>query len=384
MATFTPRRAAARPGWAQAAGHLAATGLLALAATGVLALAGASVARAQPAYQVTQVPVFGDPHNPTVLTYANAVNRRGHVAALLVQQLGGTAAYRCTRKGCTFIAPLGNTHHGGPSAEAINDAGLVVGSSPYLYLARGYLFDGATTLDLGAFDEGMCNGCDLSSFAHGINNLGQVVGAGETADGALRAFVWHSGAMQKLGTLGGADSVATAINDRGVVAGHAMLASGAWHAYALRKGRMRDLGTLGGTRSWAYAVNAGGEVAGCAELAGDTEVRAFVHRDGNLAALPGLGGSYACAQSLNAAGQVVGTAERADGSMAGFLHEAGTLYDLDETLLPADRAAWRIIQASGIGPKGQIAATGVSLATGVTRALLLLPVVPAAQAGTAH
>jgi probable HAF family extracellular repeat protein len=179
--------------------------------------------------------------------------------------------------------------------------------------------------------------------------------------------------MRKLGTLGGNMSAAYAINDRGVVVGHASLPGGAWHAFAQRNGRMWDLGTLGGTHSWAYDVNNSGQVVGCSGLPGGTQTAAFVYRDGAMAALPGLGGTFACATGINAVGWVVGYAELASGAMTGFLHDGTTLVDLNDTLSPADRAAWRITEANGINKKGQIAAVGVSLAHGSTRALLLTP-----------
>lgn len=344
-----------------------------------LATGLAFAAAAQPVYKVLEVPVYTDPQNTTVLTYARDVNRSGQTAALLYQQLGGTAAFYCTRVTCTFIPPLGDSHHGGPSAESINDSGFVVGSSPYQNLSRGYLFDGASSLNLGAFDEGWCGGCDLSSYAHGINNAGQVVGEGETDDGGLRAFVWQDGTMQKLGTLGGGMSAAYAVNDSGVVAGHAQLASGQWHAFMHRNGKMRDLGTLGGAQSWAYDVNGARQVVGCSDLPAAGERAAFIYRDGAMSALPTLGGTDACATGINALGWVVGYSSLVGGEQHGFVYDGVAVVDLNDTLSPADRAAWLITEANGINKKGQIAAVGVSSAYGATRALLLTPRAPAGR-----
>jgi len=213
-------------------------------------------AGAQTAFKLHQVPPFMDLQNYTVSTFANAINRNGLMASGLYQQLGGGTSFRCDKTSCVDIPELGSQHHSSTSAEGINNAGYVVGTSPYEFMSRGYLFDGSTSKNLGAFSEGVCQGCNLSSVAHGINNLGQVVGAGETVDGPYRAFIWQGGTMTKLGTLGGDSSEARGINDRGDVVGESTLADGTTHAFFYRRGHelddLRDLGTLGG--SWSAGL----------------------------------------------------------------------------------------------------------------------------------
>jgi probable HAF family extracellular repeat protein len=348
-----------------------------LAAVALLAGMGA-LAWAQPSYKVRPVPLSVDPHNTTAETYSNAVNRTGMVAANFYQQLGGQAPYRCSKTSCVLIPPLGDTHHGGAWAAAINDAGLVVGVSPYLFFSRAFLFDGTSSQNLGAFNEGSCGGCDLSSVARGINNVGQVVGEGETDAGSYRAFIWQAGSMQKLGTLGGTESSATAINDDGVAVGQATRADGRWHAFMTGKAKLRDLGTLGGSQSQATAVNSARQVVGCSTLAGDTQTVAFLYAQGVMTPLPTLGGSQACATGINQGGRVVGNSTLAgDIESRGFHYDGTAVVDLNDTLSQSDRDAWLITAANGIGKKGHIAAVGFDRANGTVRAVLLVPVLAA-------
>jgi probable HAF family extracellular repeat protein len=215
---------------------------------GLLAMSRA--AWAQPSYTVEAITLSvapGDSYG------ANAINIRGVTAVDHLIPTGGSASYRCTTvAGCERISALdSNSHHAGTAAYGINDSGQVVGASPYQLMSRGYLFDGATTKNLGAFNEGPCGGCNLSSTAYGINHVGQVVGDGETVDRKWRAFIWQNDQMQKLGTLGGEESWARGINDSGDVVGKSTLSDGRMRAFLYRNGRMRNLGTLGGNRSEA-------------------------------------------------------------------------------------------------------------------------------------
>ena len=68
------------------------------------------------------------------------------------------------------------------------------------------------------------------SFAQGINDLGQVVGFSQVANGKSHAFVWNSNdGMVDLDSLGG-DSQAWAINKNGSIVGYSLVAPGVTHA----------------------------------------------------------------------------------------------------------------------------------------------------------
>ena len=99
------------------------------------------------------------------------------------------------------------------------------------------------------------------SFAYGINNSGQIVGASWDSSGNTRAFLDSSGTMQDLATLGGTSAGATAVNDGGKVVGSSTTTGGNYppsHAFLYSGGTMQDLGTLGGPYRAANASTIAG------------------------------------------------------------------------------------------------------------------------------
>lgn len=339
-----------------------------LAVAGLLAMGHA--AWAQPTYTVGVVPVS---LIPSAESYGAAINNRGKTGVEVYVPLGGMTGHRCGSAACKQIEELDNgQHHGGLGVNGINDAGHVVGTSPYLYFTRAYLYDGKTTKNIGFGD-----GPDLESYGEGINNVGQLVGTTETLDGKMCAFVWNNGSLKRLGTLGGDTSRGYAINDNGDVAGSSTLANGEKHAFLDRAGKMRDLGTLGGTESEARAINQSRQVVGCSKTAGNASNEAFIYTGGVMQALPTLGGTYACAYGINRAGWVVGQSTRTPGvfDFHGFVYDGEKVYDLNDVLGDDDRATWLITDARGINKKGQVIATGKNRVDGTTRAVILTPVV---------
>lgn len=160
-------------------------------------------------------------------------------------------------------------------ANAINDLSQIAGTnnisapgSPRI--ERAVRIDSNGQANLGTL------GGEVSA-GNGINNLGQVVGASETATGESRAFRTAANsainaATDDLGTLGGSSSNANDINDLGQVVGSSTTASGQFHAFRTAANsainpNTDDLGTLGGNFSVAYSINNSGLVVGDSELA---------------------------------------------------------------------------------------------------------------------
>ncbi|HET9737811.1 MAG TPA: hypothetical protein VFP78_06805 [Solirubrobacteraceae bacterium] len=83
------------------------------------------------------------------------------------------------------------------------------------------------------------------SYASAINNVGQVVGGSQNADGKMEGFIWEDGRMEPLGVLGEDSSTPNDIHDRGEVVGSSRPADASRpyvnHPFLWSEGRMHDL-----------------------------------------------------------------------------------------------------------------------------------------------
>ncbi len=154
---------------------------------------------------------------------------------------------------------------------------------------------------------------DSSSWATGINNLGQVVGV----SGPDNAFIYSGGQMQKLGNLPGYDySHPYAINISGQVVG----GSGSYNlsapglAFLYSGGQMQYLGSNHSVQSFAYGINDSGQAV--VSEGGE----AFLYAGGQLQDLGFSGTAF----GINNTGQIVGV----NPSNHAFLYTAGVLQDL--------------------------------------------------------
>lgn len=209
----------------------------------------------------------------------------------------------------------------------VNNAGQVVGFGKAAGSAtnHAFLFDSGTMTDLGTL-----GGTWDPSYGYGLNNAGEVVGGSQITGVGSHAFLWKEGVMTDLGTLGGISSTALAISDTGWVTGMSFRGGNdEWHAFLWKDGVMTDLGTLGGTDSRASKVNNAGQVIGRSTTAGDAESLGFLW-DGDEMRGFSLGGTWSWAKDLNEAGQVIGVANTADDATSyGFLWDGHAMVVLN-------------------------------------------------------
>jgi len=265
------------------------------------------------------------------------------VAALTVALLALPAAHAQTLTG-TGLNSLGTyfAYWGGMS---INNAGQVAFTAETSY-QRAFLY----TPGVGVTQLPTLGG--NTAYATSINDLGQVVGYGDSQvpragngfNGSPQAFVYSAGTMTNLGgSLGGTTSWAYDINNSGQVVG--AVYNSAAHPFAQRAylygtggSTATDLGTFGGNNGQAGAINNLGSISGMAEDFNSqnqsSTYRLFTFAGGAMANLginPSLGIGSRGVYDMNDAGQVVGNfsvSTSFGGRIHAFLATGGMVTDL--------------------------------------------------------
>ena len=185
---------------------------------------------------------------------------------------------------------------------------------------HGYLYRNGVFFDLPPFAG------QSHSTATAINDHGLVVGS-STLPGdqtIFHAVAWENGVIRDLGTLGGASSRASAVNNRGVVVGSSHDWRNVPTAFVYEPGvGMRGLFTFG--TSSAVGINDRGAIVGSVNQGAEGLNGGYLHEDGQVTLLDSLpavraaGFTRLIPFAINNRGWIVGGGIHADGSSTAFL-----------------------------------------------------------------
>jgi probable HAF family extracellular repeat protein len=209
------------------------------------------------------------------------------------------------------------------AAHGINNLGQVVGKyettfregNTTTFPFHAFLWKDGVFRDIGAGK--------FSSEALAINNAGQVVGSTTAPEHDVRhAFIWQNGVMQNLGTAG--TSVATGINAKRQVVGWNSTSRGTFRAFLWENGRTRMLTGLENVNGQAFGIDINRRVAG--EFGG-SNTRGF-RWNGAVTPVGTFGGPTSSAKAINDEGKLVGWAATSTGSQRAFLWRNGVMTNL--------------------------------------------------------
>lgn len=207
-------------------------------------------------------------------------------------------------------------------AHGINDSGQVVGTAYETGTSGRAFITGANGIGVTYLGD--------DSAAWDINDSGQVVGDFLSGSNAHPFITGANGVgMIDLDTLGGEFGSPRGINNSGQVVGSAYTAAPDIHAFVTgaNGADMTDLGTLNGREhSMATGINDSGQVVGTAVNSRFDDARAFITGTNGVGMidLGTLGGKESRASGINDSGQVVGTSDAALGAQAFITGANGT------------------------------------------------------------
>ncbi len=358
---------------------------LALTAVSLVGLSTSLPAAAATFYNVTDLGTLA--LAPNDFSRATGINDLGQVIGNSSNAFGSTQVFR-TAPNSPINPATDNISPSGPTTTAndINNLGQVVGditnaagtrfSSSYVTASNdGSIRAGSTSI------RERTNAINDSSQIAGTNNISAPGFPRDVHAVRIDTNSTSGGQFIDLGTLGGATSSGNGINNLGQVVGSSDTANGERHAFRTAanspiNAATDDLGTLGGSTSIALDINNLGQTVGSSTTASG-QVHAFLTGANsaiNAATddLGTLGGDFSVAFSINNSGLVVGDSQLADGTNRPFIYDGTGLFDLN-TLI-TENSGFVLTSARGINESGQIAATAFFADTQSSRAFLLTPV----------
>lgn len=192
---------------------------------------------------------------------------------------------------------------------------------------RAYLYHDGEVQDLGTLGG-------ESSVAVDINESGEILGSstyGGDTTGSI--FLYKDGVMQDIGILIGMPATALGLNNDGQVTGAASITVRDTHAYIYDEGGFTDLGTLGGHTSQGHAINDAGMATGQSYVSGDLNGHAFLYSDGVMSDLGTLGCCDSVGIDINERGDVAGQTSASNSTVDhpathAFLYSDGVMRDL--------------------------------------------------------
>lgn len=159
------------------------------------------------------------------------------------------------------------------------------------------------------------------TFAHGINNVGQIVGSYRDSNGGWHGYIYADRAFTKFfdvpGAIGPVD--VSSINDSGQIVGSSVAAGG--HGFLYSNGAFTDIYFPGSFQTAATGINNAGQITVSVDFEGS-----FVLSNGIFTPIvvPGTTQSVVVASGINNAGQIVGSFGFAD-DVQGFLDTNGVV-----------------------------------------------------------
>jgi probable HAF family extracellular repeat protein len=193
-----------------------------------------------------------------------------------------------------------------------------------------------------------------TSFARGINNLGDIVGGYFDDDDNEHGFLLRHGTLTTIDVpfAGSVGTQLDGLNDSGIIVGVWVDSAFTVHGFIYQNASFAHLDYPGALDTYPYGINSRGDIVGNWDTDQSTVGHGFVFSSGRIFSfdVPDAVPEGTAADSINERGQIVGSYIDLDGNSHGFLVEGSTFTTLD---CPGanNTAAW------GIDSAGQIAGT---------------------------